>query len=320
MSPQRQILAGALAAVIAAFTLVGAVAADGEPVTSSSVTSQHPIVRTALQYEGTHGGQCWTFVKAVVYEALGIQMGFDYHWGFLEEGYFDRPTGRPTGAIEVGIDEGQPGDIIQFADPNDTHPWAEYPGLHTAIITGVVSPGVYSVIDSNAQWDEMVRWRERYDLRAILEARWNDPFNGNPNIRVRIYRFPVGDEQLVQGDVPAFARTPAAQQPPRSFEGLRTAKVNTPGESLNLRADPGLGGEILRLLRHGTQVALLSNESQVVDGLAWVRVSTMTAPYAEGWVAAAYLQDTGVATSSAAAGSSQRPILQYRTVVTFIAH
>jgi hypothetical protein len=315
MSPQRQILAGVLAAVVAAFTLVGAAVADDQPITSSSVTSQHPIVRTALQYEGTHGGQCWTFVKAVVFEALGIQMGFDYHWGFLQEGYFDEPTGRPTGAIEVGIDDGQPGDIIQFADPADTHPWAEYPGLHTAIITGVVRPGVYSVIDSNAQWDETVRWRPSYDLRAILELRREE----NPNIGVRLYRFPVGDERLVQGAVPAFART-VADTPPRSFAGLRVVTVNTPGESLNLRAAPGMSGEILRLLRHGTQLAVLGGDSKVVDGLAWVKVSTMTAPYAEGWVAAGYLQDAGTATSSAAAGSTQKPVLQYRTVVTFLAH
>jgi hypothetical protein len=74
------------------------------------------------------------------------------------------------------------------------------------------------------------------------------------------------------------------------------------------------------MLRHGTQLAVLSGESQVVDGLAWVKVSTMAAPFAEGWVAAGYLQDTGVATSSAAVGSTQKPVFQFRAVVTFIAH
>src|SRR5690349_17467585 len=89
----------------------------------ASADTNGPIASTALQYLGTHGGQCWTFMQQVVLEATGRQIGFDYRQGFFE-----------AGAIEVTADQAQNGDIIQIASDANTSPSASYAGLHTAII------------------------------------------------------------------------------------------------------------------------------------------------------------------------------------------
>lgn len=70
----------------------------------------------AVRYDGTWQGECWAFVKKVVREATGQEMGFDYR-----QGYFD------AGATEVTVATAQPGDIIQIANDFNSGPNADYP-------------------------------------------------------------------------------------------------------------------------------------------------------------------------------------------------
>ena len=143
----------AIAGVLIAFLAVIAV----ERVRTADAATQEytGIAAVALQYEGTYQGQCWPWVQRVVLEATGRQMGYDYRLGFFE-----------AGAFEVSVDEARAGDVIQIADDSYTAPDANYDGLHTAIVLDNYGGGVFRVIDSNSQWDGMVRIRDNYSPAA----------------------------------------------------------------------------------------------------------------------------------------------------------
>jgi hypothetical protein len=275
----RPTLAGLL---IAAVVLLAVGARPASAVDPQELSS-NPMVTTALQYEGTYQGECWAFVRKVVLEATGRQMGFDYREGFFE-----------AGAVEVSLENAGPGDVVQIARDADTSPFADYPGLHTAIIVTPLGDGTFDAIDSNQNFDGMVRFRPRYDPAATAAA---------VGLQYHIYRF--------TGDVPREVGAPPGSATDLS-EGDR-AVVQADGDGLNLRSAPGLSGARLALLPDGTEVTV-TGAATFVGGRWWVPVVT---PAGSGWVAADYL----VRTSAAPAGTDapSRPLsMPFRSVSPFL--
>ncbi len=249
---------------------------------SARASSDHPIVARAMRDLGTYQGDCWPWVKRVVREATGYEMGFDYRLGFLE-----------AGAFEVTVDEAGPGDIIQVALDSWTSPDADYPGLHTAIILANHGDGVFDAIDSNQQWDGIVRLREGYNPYAQAAAH---------GLQVRIYRFPVGSGG------PSLSAPPAT-----GFSPGDTARVNTPGDCLRLRTAPG--GDIIACLADGTQVSILEGPVRAL-GIEWYRAAT---PSGTGWMAGSFLLKVHAPAAAPSAQGPTRPLLQYRAVVPLTA-
>ncbi len=243
------------------------------------------IVQAALPHIGTHGGQCWTFVRQVVADATGNELGFDYRHGYLE-----------AGAVEVTLEEAIPGDIIQIADDNLTDMSASYLGLHTAIVMENFGDGTFTVIDSNSQWDEMVRIRENYNPRASA-ARYE-------GMNVRVYRF--GGE----GSTPDVA---ARQDPPEATSPAGVgdyARVSAGGDCLNLRSSAGTGSQVITCLPHGSTVRVLG-EPVVAGFLSWVEIETDDGR--TGWVATTYLELADAQAPATSAGDVA-PLYPYRSV------
>ncbi|HXU23819.1 MAG TPA: hypothetical protein VN697_07300 [Tepidiformaceae bacterium] len=277
MSQHRPALAAILVAFVAVLSLSAVTFASAD--SSSPITN--PIAVTALKYEGTYQGQCWVFMKKVVFEATGQEIGFDYR-----QGYFD------AGATEVSAADAQQGDIIQIANDADTSPDASYDGLHTAIILRNNGDGTFDVVDSNRDFDGIVHERDGYDPGDRASA------NG---LSFHIYRI---------SGTPA----PAPQAiPPASFAVGDRAVTNTPGDVLNLRPTPDFTGK-LGTLPDRTLVTVLS--APIAEGgYHWVQVST---PVGNGWVASEFLLKQSVPTAAAApaspAGSAKvGPVRTYRS-------
>ena len=287
LSPHRLARTGILAIVCGLLLAVPAVVS----AQSAPAAPTHPIVATAAQYEGQYGGQCWIFVKNVLKEALGIDLGRDYRLGFLE-----------AGGVEIAVEFAQPGDIIQIADDNYTEPHADYPGLHTFIISEVVDHGVYNGWDSNSQWDEIVRYRENYDARAVA-GRY-------PNLNFRIYRFPTPDNPVID---PEAVAPPQAKS--RQLAVGDTAVVVAGGDTLNLRAGAGLDQGVIARLPDGTVVSITGGPVRA-DGHTWVSV---TSPSGSGWVASEYLAYRDpTSTEGAGSDGAARPLFSYRTTVASV--
>lgn len=251
----------ALAITLATTTLTMLVLLGNARPNHAEAQSSSPIVDAAMRHLGTHGGQCWTFMRAVVAQATGRQVGFDYRQGFFE-----------AGAVEVSAEEAAAGDIIQIASDANTHPWASYPGLHTAIVIDNLGGGVFNAIDSNQNWDEMVNLRPDYNPYAAA-ARYG--------LDVHIYRIPGGSA----GDTSAAASTDWA-----AGDG---AVVAAGGDCLNLRDGPGLSASRIRCIPSGTALTA-AGPATAADGFVWLEVDT---PYGHGWVAAMYLRRTAPAAS-----------------------
>lgn len=264
VTPLRALLL--LLAVIA----LGRIALTSTPTASAAEPENGPIAATALSHLGTHGGQCWTFMRQVVAEATGRTVGFDYRLGFFE-----------AGAVEVSAAEAMNGDIIQIANDANTAPWAYYPGQHTAIILENLGGGVFDAVDSNQNWDEWVRLRPNYNPYASA-ARYG--------LQVHIYRIPGGG--------PGNAAIPASIAAAPS-DGA-TARV-TAGGCLNLRSEPSLSASRVDCLPDGTTVTV-TGEAVTADGFSWVRVST---PNGSGWVASQYLTVTSPGSVAAAEAPAQ---------------
>jgi hypothetical protein len=240
---------------------------------SAKAQTGSSIADTALQYVGTHGGQCWTFMQQVVLEATGRRVGYDYRQGYFQ-----------AGAVEVPASEATTGDIIQIAADSNTSPGASYPGLHTAIILENLGGGVFDAVDSNQNWDEMVRLRPNYDPYASA-ARYG--------LQVHIYRMPEGSAQTVSWDADNVDGIPAT--------------VSTGGDCLYLRSGAGLRTSGLGCLPNGTSVKV-TGEAVVADGYTWVPVATSRGT---GWVAGEYLSgidlDAAPAESGAIGASAPDP-------------
>jgi hypothetical protein len=281
MSQHRPALAAILVAVVAVLPfLLGGNAADAAPL------PLNPIARAALAYDGTWQGECWGWVHKVVLEATGRTIGFDYRQGFFE-----------AGAVEVAINEAQPGDIIQLARDSDTSPDADYPGLHTSIVLANLGNGLFDVIDSNQNFDGMVHQRPAYDPGAAA-ARYA--------VNVHIYR--IGASPGLVPTVPLAAPLPGA-----AFVPGERARAYTPGDCLNLRSGPGREYPPLTCLSHGAAVTIIS-AAQTTD-LRWVKVST---PAGEGWVAADYLSREPANASPTSAGTVG-PVLIRRAFIALAA-
>jgi hypothetical protein len=284
----------ALAAILVAFVAVLALGLAAPARAAEPTPPMNPIAATALSYEGTYQGECWMFVKKVVKEATGKEMGFDYR-----QGYFD------AGAVEVTFDQAQMGDIIQIADDADTSPDASYSGLHSAIITENLGDGRFNVIDSNQNFDGMVHQRLNYDPRAV---------SARSGLNYHIYRITAG--------APTVAPRIAAPTPvqPLSFHIGDHLITNTPGDVLNIRTSPN--GSILPDFKFpdGTHVTV-TGEAVAAGTHTWVKVSS---GLRDGWVASEYLARNPASSSSSAAGAPAsngapvKPVLTFRTFAVAI--
>jgi hypothetical protein len=278
MTRHRHAVAAILVAVVA---LMGAAG----PLRPVAADESHPIVQRALRDLGTYQGDCWPWVKRVIFDATGRTMGFDYREGFLE-----------AGAVEVSASEAAAGDVIQVARDSWTSPDADYPGLHTAIVIRNHGDGTFDAIDSNQLWDGVVRLRPGYDPYGQAAA------NG---LQVHIYRFPV--------DGGAAPRGGSSTAGTGTFTQGELARTNTPGDCLRLRTAPG--GEIIQCLADGTRVTVIEGPVRQL-GLDWYRVAT---PVGDGWMAGQYLLRERAPAAGPSAQGPTKPIFQYRAVVPLAA-
>ncbi|MEX2372807.1 MAG: hypothetical protein WD800_03310, partial [Dehalococcoidia bacterium] len=155
-SRQFTLTASALSFVLAVslslvlFQPAAAQTAQSAPATGGDAGLR--IVQTATGYLHQVEGQCFPWVRRVVEQATGDRMGFGYRDGYIA-----------GGAVEVPVSDVRAGDVIQIADDANLGPNASYPGLHTAIVIAWQDDGRLLVIDSNSQWDGVVRLRADYD-------------------------------------------------------------------------------------------------------------------------------------------------------------
>ncbi len=247
--------------------LVTIVANPGSASADTPASGNEAIASTALRYLGTHGGQCWTFMQRVVAEATGKQVN-----GAYRAGYFG------AGGFEVAPEDAARGDIVQTADVNND---AVLTTPHTAIILKNLGNRRFDAIDSNQNWDEMVRLRPNYDPYGLAKAR---------GAVVHIYRIPGGSGG---GTTP-----PAAAN--HTWATGDSAVVLTDFGCLNLRKSPSLTAPLVGCLPTGSGVTTNSPATNA-DGYAWVNVKTAKG---DGWVATNYIISTG---PSATAQSAAPP-------------
>jgi hypothetical protein len=279
MSPHRLALAGILAALLAVF------AVSGVSVSAKQQAAVYdPIASAALRDDGTYQGECWPWVRKVVFEATGREIGFDYRQGFFE-----------AGAVEVSLANARSGDVIQLANDANTAPDASYPGLHTLIVLENLGGGLVNGIDSNAQWDGIVRQRTGYDPTASA-ARY-------AGITFHVYR--------ITGSAKPSAGTPGANT---TLGAGDRAVVKADGDGLNLRTGAGTDKAIITKLPDGTIVTVTSAAPVTASGRAWVQVTT---PLGDGWVAAQYLEKLPP-TAPASSANPPRPLLLYRTYMPLV--
>lgn len=234
------------------------------------------ILGLASQAVGSYQGECFPWVRRVVERATGVTMGFGYRDGYLS-----------AGATEVPWSDARSGDIIQLINDANDGPNADYAGMHTSIVTGVLGGGMFTVIDSNLGFDGIVRVRDNYNPMA-LAGRFS-------NINVHVYRFggmggttapaPPATSQPIGVTAPGGSST-APQQTTSN-----TAVIRADGDCLRLRAAPSTVAPTLICLADGGTVTLLDGTQQA-DGVTWQAVS---AEGRSGWVAAQYLVRTGTA-------------------------
>jgi hypothetical protein len=279
MSQHRPALAAILVAVVAVLT--AAVSIRPAAAAPAEDASAGAIVDRALQDLETYQGECWQWMKLVVLEATGVEIGFDYRWGFLD-----------SGAVEVSVADAGPGDIIQIADDGNTAPDASYSGLHTAIILANNGDGTFDAIDSNQNFDGFVHLRPNYDPAAAA-SRYGLDFH--------IYRI-TGEPAKVLPPVKTVAGP---------LTGGDKARVNTPGDCLRLRNAPS--GLITHCLGHNTQVSV-TGEPRLVDGIRWVPVQTAAG---FGWMAESFLlKELPESAPAAPSGTGTvKPVFQYRAFV-----
>ena len=277
LSPHRPALAAILVAFVAIIAAV--VLAQG----ATATTPSNAIAERAIRDLGSWQGECWQWMKNVVSEATGQTVGFDYRQGFFD-----------AGAIEVSIADAGPGDIVQLASDSWTSPDADYSGLHTAIILESNGDGTFDVIDSNQLWDGIVRLRPGYDPVALASARGLD---------FHIYRITAGAAP------PATAQAPQPAPTAVTLQAGDRARVNTPGECLNLRTEPV--GNVITCVPHGTGATIVGSPVTAA-GMTWIQVQT---PNGTGWMAAAYLQKEPSAPASPSGAGGVSPVFQYRAFV-----
>jgi Bacterial SH3 domain len=253
LTTMKQLARGRLAWALLLMVALLPAALGGGSTHASAEYANGPIASAALKYLDSHGGQCWTFMREVVFDATGRTVGFDYREGFFE-----------AGAVEVSAKDAANGDIIQIAADWDTSPGASYAGLHTAIILQNNGDGTFDAIDSNQNWDEWVALRNGYDPYAAA---------GRYGLQVHIYRIPGGSKQ----EAVAAAST--------TLSDGAAAVVATGSGCLNLRAEPSVAAAKIDCLADGTSVTVFGG-AVTADGFEWLHVASRSG---NGWMAARYL-------------------------------
>ena len=241
-------------------------AAEAHAQIAPDAATYGPIASRALQDLHTWVGQCFPWVRLVVQAATGRTMGFGYRSGYLQ-----------AGAIEIAAADARDGDVIQLIDDSYTAPDADYVGIHTAIVLKNLGGGRYDAIDSNQQWDGIVRLRSNYDPFAAA-ARYS-------NINVHFYRFPGNAGSSAPAPPPDPVEAPATMldQPLPSGSA---AVVLTDSGCLRLRSAAGIDANVIDCLAPGTRV-LVVDDVEERDGYRWQRVVAGTQI---GFVADSYLQ------------------------------
>ena len=250
-----------------------AVAARDIPVPNPIPASYNALTRLALTAVGQQQGECFPWMRRVVQAATGVVITTDYRLGYLQ-----------AGAIEVTPAAAQNGDIIQIANDANTAPAADYPGLHTTFILENQGGGKYEVVDSNSNYDGIVRVRDQYDPAASA-ARY-------PGVTFHIYR------------LPARATGAPAVTPPASLVNTpgvipigSTAVIAADGDCLRVRSIAGLSGAVTDCLPTGARVTV-TQPGPNVDGYHWV---TITTGAITGWASEQYLRaSSGTVTGAAA--------------------
>jgi hypothetical protein len=256
------------------------------------------IALTALKYVDLVEGQCWQFMKNVVLEATGREIGFDYREGFFE-----------AGAEEVDVEHATSGDIIQVARDDNTAPDADYAGLHTAIILVNHGDGSFTVVDSNAQWDQVVRIREDYRPDEMA-ARYD-------GLNFHIYRIP--HDGSVSPPPLELRRTDHPVAPDHTYAPGDVAVVAADGDCLNLRKKPTTASEAITCLPDRTELKV-TGEPVTVGTRTWVPV---TAGERSGFVAAEYIAPKGggstAQSTATSGGAGVAPVNAVRAVVPLVA-
>ena len=274
-----RVLALPLALVALSWALrATAVDAQTVPVAQNAPNAQQygAIARTALSAVNQQRGDCFTWVRSVVQAATGQTFGGDYHTGYLA-----------SGATEVSLLSARDGDVIQIANPAITAASANYPGLHTAIVLDNLGGGNLRVIDSNMNFDGIVRIRDPYNPAEIVAR--------HPGVVVRVYRFSGAPGGTPSTPAPLPAQTFASGTLPAP--GARVT-IAAEGDCLRVRRAAGLAGSVLACLPTGA-AATVAQVGPAADGYRWVQVA---AGSLTGWVAADYLS-----TASPAVGASPAP-------------
>lgn len=104
---------------------------------------------TGTTVGGYGAGQCKTFLNCIAKMLINKNLGGGYHQPYLN-----------AGAVMIGsVNDLVKGDIIQIGE-----------GVHTFIIVHRVSGSTFRVVDSNSQWNEMVR---TYDRNVVVDGGTN---------------------------------------------------------------------------------------------------------------------------------------------------
>lgn len=123
-----------------------------------SAFSAKVIDAARAQPEGSHGGQCAIFAEDMIVKAGGTRI----YLGSELSGY-QAAWGRH--ATQVSWDSAQPGDIIQWYDPQ-----GQWGSVHTAILAGGTSEQTATVVDSNA-YDKRYGSESERVLSGTFESR-----------------------------------------------------------------------------------------------------------------------------------------------------
>lgn len=233
-----------------------------------SQSSYGVIARAALPAVGQQQGQCRSWVQRVVASAFGVVIGSDYRLGYLQ-----------AGAVEVSAQAAVNGDIIQLANDADSGPAADYPGLHTAIILDNKGGGNFRVIDSNFNFDGIVRVHE-YNP-ASHAARF-------AHISWHIYHLGGGASAAVAPVAPPTPHVPMSA-------GM-AAIVAADGDCLRVRSAPSTAAPVIGCLPTDARV-IVQRVGGNADGYAWDEVSNGTL---QGWAADVYLKPAIAANASTA--------------------
>jgi hypothetical protein len=182
------------------------------------------IAETALKYNGQSEGECIDFVRSVLRE-LDIPIGTGSYLS----------TYRDADAREVSRNEASRGDIIQLCKDSDEKTW--HTGMHTAIILSKNPDGSFYVIDSNSQWDGIVRTHKWNPYSIYYE---------NLDLDVHIFRFGLTEIEKLQVDT-ASSQTAEQSATPigNNFFGVIGDWFITLGENIgNFFADVFMGMNI----------------------------------------------------------------------------